>query len=118
MLKKIYKLKSFEIKNFFNKKNTLLNSFRGVFFDLKVFKNNENRIKITIIMSSKNFKKAIFRNKTRRQIYNILHLYAKENNSFLNKNISLFVYPKKEIKNISFLDLQKEVYNSLNNLIK
>lgn len=117
MLKKIYKLKSLEIKNLLNKKETPFKVIRGVFFDIKIFKNkNEasNIIKNTIITSSKNFKKAVTRNKIRRRIYTILEYFLKENEINLEKHISIIIYPKKEVINIKFSDLKKELYNSLN----
>lgn len=119
MLKKIFKLNSQEIKDLFDKKDTSLKTLRGVFFDIKAFylKNDLNiNFKSAIIISSKNFKRAIDRNKIRRQIYSILEVWQKENSNI--KNTFFIFYPKKEIINFSFLELKKEVYNSLNNLKK
>lgn len=132
MLKKTYKLSSFEIKDLFIKKDTPFKIFRGVFFDIKFFikkdsLNTKNIDKIAVILSSKNFKKAVDRNKIRRRIYSICEKYTKENKkntenkeskSGFKNNFCILIYPKKEIKNVKFLDLQKEVYNSLNNNLK
>lgn len=115
MLKKIYKLKSLQIKSLFNKKETPFKVIRGVFFDIKIFKNqNDLGNKNAVITSSKNFKKAIIRNKIRRRIYSIIEGFLKENQANIEKNLSILIYPKKEILNIKFSDLQKELYNSLN----
>jgi len=119
MLKKIFKLNSFEIKNIFTKKDTQLKALRGVFFDIKAFyleNINKEEIKFAVVISSKSFKKAVERNKIRRQIYSILEIWQKENLKI--KNIFFIFYPKKEIQNLKFLDLEKEVYNGLNNLKK
>ncbi len=106
MLKKEFKLKSLEINNLLNKKETPFKIKRGVFFDVKIFLTND-KFKSAIIISSKLFKKAKDRNKIRRQIYSILENMNKERDIF---NTYIF-YPKKEINNTKFQDLIKEVYN-------
>ena len=119
MLKKIFKLNSIEIKNLFDKKDTPLKAIRGVFFDIKAFYLKESiniDFKSAVILSSKNFKKAVIRNKIKRQVYSILETWQKENHNI--KNTFFIIYPKKEIVNLSFLQLKKEVYNGLNNLKK
>lgn len=121
MLKKTFKLKSFEIKNVFDKKNTSFKIIREDFFDMKIFSINIEKetlfsFKYAVIMSSKNFKKAVERNKIKRRIYSILEKYNKEN--IKRKNVIVIIYPKLKIKDIKFLILEKEVYNTLNNTIK
>ncbi len=119
MLKKIFKLNSEEIKNLFDKKDTSFKNLRDVFFDIKAFylkKDLNINFKSAVIISSKNFKKAVERNKIRRQIYSILESWQKENTNI--ENTFFIFYPKKEIINLSFLELKKEVYNTLNNLKK
>ena len=116
MFKKRFKLNSTEIKDVFIK-NTPYKVLRGIFFDIKVYSfkyDNNTNLKITIIISSKNFKKAVVRNKIKRRLYAILENWIKEN--FNIKNTFIIFYIKKEILSISFLDLKKEVYNSLNNI--
>ena len=118
MLKKKLKLNSTEIKDIFIKKTPYKVS-RGVFFDIKIYylkEENNIDLKISIILSSKNFKKAVIRNKIKRRLYSVLENWKKENSDI--KNIFIVIYPKKEILNIEFLDLKKEVYNSLNNNIQ
>lgn len=116
MLKKENKLTSLIIKDLFNKKDTPFKIIRGIFFDLKVFYKKDNQdFKSAIIISGKIFKKAVERNKIRRQLYSILENFNKEN--FLQKDIYILIYPKKDIKNIKFSDLQKELYNTIINLL-
>ena len=121
MLKKTFKLKSLEIKNLVNKKNTSFNFkiIRGDFFDIKIYftnteKKERTNFKCSVILSSKNFKKAVDRNKIKRQLYSILEKYK---NGAKNQDISIIIYPKIKIKEIKFLNLEKEVYNNLNNFI-
>ncbi len=115
MLKKIYKLNSEELKTIFNKKNTSIKIIRGVFFDLKYIKKDEfENVKFSIILSSKNFKKAIIRNKVKRIFFSIIKDWQKDNNLF--DSIQILIYPKKEVLNLLFLELKKEVYNSLNKI--
>lgn len=126
MLKKIYKLTSFEIKNIFVKKNTPIKIERGVFFDIKYKKENilnlkeGSLFKTGIVISKKNFKNSVDRNKIRRQIYTIIENYKKNlKDEYLeNSKIFLIFYIKKEIKEIKFSLLEKEVYNTLNRILK
>lgn len=126
MLKKIYKLTSFEIKNIFVKKNTPIKIERGVFFDIKYKKENilnlkeKSFFKTGIVISKKNFKNSVDRNKIRRQIYTIIENYKKNlKDEYLeNSKIFLIFYIKKEIKEIKFSLLEKEVYNTLNRILK
>ncbi len=126
MLKKIYKLTSFEIKNIFVKKNTPIKTERGVFFDIKYKKENilnlkeGSLFKTGIVISKKNFKNSVDRNKIRRQIYTIIENYKKNlKDEYLeNSKIFLIFYIKKEIKEIKFSLLEKEVYNTLNRILK
>ena len=70
MFKKRFKLNSTEIKDVFIK-NTPYKVIRGIFFDIKVYSfkyDNNTNLKITIIISSKNFKKAVVRNKIKRRL--------------------------------------------------
>lgn len=120
MLKKTNKLTSLEINNLFLK-DTPIKIERGVFFDIKYLLKKdlkrEEIFKTGVVAPVKVFKKAVDRNKIRRQIYSILEKYKKELES---KNIQIFLifYIKKTIKNIKFSILEKEVYNILNNIIK
>jgi len=113
MLAKKYKLTTSEIKDLFNKKERSFFSFknsRNNLFDIKYFSNSEiKHNKYAVILSGKTFKKAIERNKIKRQIYSLIEKFPKKKGSLI------LIYPKKEIINIQFQDLQKELYNILNN---
>ncbi|MEA4910877.1 Ribonuclease P protein component [bioreactor metagenome] len=121
MLKKLYKLTSLEIKSLFTK-DTPNKVVRGVFFDIKYVSKKEEsskeNFKFAIVLSQKNFKKAVERNKIRRQIFSILENYLKQQNLKKEANIYFLIYPKKEIRKLKFLDLKKEVYNVLDKIIK
>lgn len=114
MLSKKHKLNSLEIKDLFNKRERSFFSFKNIrsnFFDVKIFLNNSiKENKYSTILSGKIFKKAIERNKIKRQIYTIFEGFEKKTNK--NKAFIL-IYPKKEILNIKFQDLEKELYNVL-----
>ena len=124
MLKKKYKTTTLDIKNVFSKKkeeNTpyidgtkkevskekkLLKIFRTNFFDLKIFLNQEG-LKVGVIISGKLFKRSVDRNKIKRRIFSIFSKILKNKKENLSQ-IFLF-YPKKEIKDIKFQDLEKEI---------
>ncbi|MEI6353000.1 MAG: ribonuclease P protein component [Candidatus Nomurabacteria bacterium] len=116
MLAKIYKLTALEIKDLFNKKERSFFSFkntRNELFDIKYFSNSEIRNnKYAVILSGKIFKKAIERNKIKRQIYTLIE---KSNKNSQKSGKYVLIYPKKEIINTLFQDLEKELYNVLNN---
>lgn len=117
MLKKKYKLSSFEISNILNKKNSPYKILRGEFFDTKVFLNKDlNFTKVATIVSGKKIKRAVDRNRLRRRFYSILSTYNRQNPEFLNEKRLILIYLKKEVSESSFLDIQKELYNSLNNI--
>lgn len=113
MLSKKYKLTTLEIKDLFDKKERSFFSFknsRNNLFDIKYFSNpviKEN--KYAVILSGKTFKKAIERNKIKRQIYSLIEKFEEKKGSFV------LIYPKKEITKTLFQDLKKELYNVLNN---
>lgn len=117
MLSKKYKLTTVEIKSLFEKKD--INSFslktvRNNLFDIKIFTNsNIGDKKFAVILSGKTFKKAVDRNKIKRRINSILEKKIEALNKE-NKQAFILIYPKKEIINIQFQDLEKELYNILN----
>ena len=124
MLKKKYKTTTLDIKNVFSKKKEenipyidgtkkevskekkLLKIFRTNFFDLKIFLNQEG-LKVGVIISGKLFKRSVDRNKIKRRIFSIFSKILKNKKENLSQ-IFLF-YPKKEIKDIKFQDLEKEI---------
>ena len=116
MLSKKYKLTTLEIKDLFDKKERSFFSFknsRNNLFDIKYFSNKDIKDnKYAVILAGKTFKKAVQRNKIRRQIYTIIEKYEVKEGCFI------LIYPKKEIINIKFQDLKKELYNDLNNNLK
>ncbi|MDQ1281724.1 MAG: Ribonuclease protein component [Patescibacteria group bacterium] len=113
MLAKKYKLTTVEIKDLFSKKERSFFSFkntRNELFDIKYFSNPEiKENKYGVILSGKTFKKAVERNKIKRQIYSLIEKLEEKKGSFV------LIYPKKIITNTTFQDLQKELYNVLNN---
>lgn len=120
MLSKKNKLTTVEIKNLFDKKDDnsfSLKTVRNNLFDVKTFSNinsdNSGDKKFAVILSGKTFKKAVDRNKIKRRINSILEKKIEALNKE-NKQAFIFIYPKKEIINIQFQDLEKELYNVLN----
>lgn len=113
MLAKKYKLTTSEIKDLFIKKERSFFSFKNTrndLFDIKYFLNPEiGYNKYAVILSGKIFKKAVERNKIKRQIYSLIEKFEQKKGSFV------LIYPKKKITNTIFQDLQKELYNVLNN---
>lgn len=112
MFKKVNKLSSLEIKNFFLNKETSFdfNIKRSTLFDIKVLSGKGvESLKVGVVVSSKITKSAIRRNKIKRQIYSVLSSFIKE------KKIKamILIFPKREVLNIKFLDLKKELYNVL-----
>lgn len=125
MLRKVNKLTTSEINNIFTSKDTPIFIERGVFFDIKYsFRAREKNkvfLKAAVVVSQKVFKRAVDRNKIRRQIYSILEKYRKENKLqeiLKDKTLFFIFYLKKTITKLEFYVLEKEVYNSLNNIIK
>lgn len=120
MLKKSYKLTSLDIKSVL-KKDTPIKMIRGVFFDIKYTQKEltekSKPFSFVIIISGKVFKKSVERNKIRRQIFSILEKYLKQKSLKNDKRLAFLIYPKKEIKNLKFLDLEKEVYNVLDKIL-
>ena len=116
MLAKKYKLTTLEIKDLFDKKERSFFSFknsRNELFDIKYFSNTEiKENKYAVILAGKTFKKAVERNKIRRQIYSLIEKLDTKKGCFV------LIYPKKEIINALFQDLKKELYNDLNNNLK
>jgi ribonuclease P protein component len=113
MLAKKYKLTTLEIKGLFNKKEGSFFSFkntRNSLFDIKYFSNREiKENKYAVILSGKTFKKAVERNKIKRQIYSLIEKFEAKKGCFV------LIYPKKEISKVLFQDLKKELYNVFNN---
>jgi len=100
-----------------DKKGELLKVIRNNYFDAKVFKENVFiKNKASVIISSKTFKKATERNKIKRKYYSILKKILKLKLKKNINNINFIFYPKKEVFNIKFFLLEKEVYNELNKI--
>ena len=127
MLSKKNKLNTEEIKSLFDKKegfSFILKTIRNDFFDAKIFSKSKKENagsfsdifsnKFAVILSSKTFKKAVERNNIKRQIYSIIENYLKDSKN-TNTFYFVLIYPKKDILNIKFQDLKKELYNTFNN---
>jgi len=119
MLKASLKLTSSELKKIFtNQKNTSKQVFRSDFFDLKIFPNLVNQNKFAVILSGKQFKSAVLRNKIKRQFYSLIEKFLKENQNLKKENSAFIFYPKKGVINIKFSDLEITVYNELTKTLK
>lgn len=96
MLKKIFKLKGEEIKFFFKQPLKKINS---PIFTIFYRKNNLDFPRFTVYCSQKIFKKAVLRNKIKRQIYVIIEKFLKKNN-FNNYDVFLNVKKMENFKNL------------------
>jgi len=70
----------------------------------------------TVVTSSKNQKKAVLRNKLRRQLYSLFRSYIKENKDI--SAITGMLYVSKQIYDLSYKDLQPYFYDLLSKIEK
>jgi len=107
MLKKIFRLSGEDLKNFFSKK---YEKIKNDIFLIYYQKNNFTYPRFAILGEQKIFKKAVERNKKRRQIYSIIRELLKEKKI---KNYDFFIIIKKDEK---FLKLKESLTKILNNV--
>ncbi|MDD3711311.1 MAG: ribonuclease P protein component [Patescibacteria group bacterium] len=106
MIKKEQRLrKKKEIENVFKKGKSFYNDLLGI----KILKNNLNFNRYCIVISANISKKAVERNKIRRQIKAVL--LAEE--PFLKKGFDCLIIGKKEILGSSFSVIKEVMQNSL-----
>ena len=104
MLPKNLKLKKFDFEQFFK----IGEKLRNEYFLLIKIKSHEK--KFSVIPSSKEFKKAVERNRVKRRIYEIIRL----NIDKIPKGLYL-ILPNKKTLNISFEELAKNILELLIN---
>ena len=104
MLPKYLKLKKFDFEYLFKVGEKFSNKY---FFIIKV-KNPET--KFSVIPSSKEFKKAVERNKIKRRIYEIIRLNLKK----IPEGIYI-ILPKKNAFGVEFKELEKNLLELLIN---
>ena len=102
MLSKKYRLlKKKDFENVFKKGKFINNKF--LYF--KIIQNNQKNSRFGISISKKITKKAVDRNKIKRQIRNII----KQKIPFIKKNIDLVIISKKEINEKSFTQIEENI---------
>ena len=111
MLKKELRLKKASDFAFVAKKGSIINT---PYFNLKYILSKFDDIKVGIVISAKISKKAIIRNKIKRQIRHIVYKYKE----LLPKGIRIFIQVKSEYINnkISFSELEKILFFSLSEI--
>ena len=85
--------------------------------DYSIETNKRKNFSFAVILSGKVFKKAVERNKIRRRIFSLLDKYLKEKEIKTEEKLAVLIYPKKDLKTLKFLDLEKELYNAFNKII-
>jgi len=93
-------LKNPELQVVFNRTGTLkylYQSNSGTF----------NKSGFTVVTGSKQQKKAVLRNKIRRQLYSLFRLYKKNNE---NKDIMAILYISKQLYDMSYREIQDNFY--------
>lgn len=65
--------------------------------------------KASVVISSKNIKKAVFRNKLRRQIYSIFNEYFNSNQD----SLQVVLYVSKQAPSLSYQDIRAYLYELL-----
>ncbi|GIW67201.1 MAG: hypothetical protein KatS3mg096_069 [Candidatus Parcubacteria bacterium] len=107
MLKKKYRLKGEEIKNFFSRSyQKISNDIFLVYFQ----KNNLNHPRFAILPQKEVFKKAVQRNKARRRVYAIIREFLKKKKT---KNYDFFIILRKDV---DFLKLKESLIRILINV--
>lgn len=104
MLKSENRLKRLEFESFLGSKTRLIPGKIGL------FKFAPGRNKFSIVISSKNCKKAVLRNKIKRRYYSIISKYIQN----FKKPINGALFTSKEVKNMSFLEFKNQLIDLLN----
>lgn len=107
-MKNKYMLKSkVDFDNLFLNKTSYYSSFYIIFFK----KNNLSHPRFAISVSKKNEKKAVNRNKAKRQIKSILRPYSNKQSSF-----DLLIIVKKQFLKSDFIEKKNQLENLLNKI--
>jgi ribonuclease P protein component len=107
MLKKSFRLKTKDIKNFFSKK------YKKIFTDTLIVyfqENNLNHPRFAVSPKKEIFKKAVKRNKIKRKIYNILREILKTKKI---KNYDFFIIIQKEENFSNLKELLIKIFNNV-----
>jgi len=107
MLKKLLRLSGEDLKKFFSKK---YEKIKNNIFLIYYQKNDFNYPRFAVLCDQKMFKKAVERNKKRRQIYSIIRELLKEKKI---KNYDFFIIIKKDEK---FFKLKESLIKILTNV--
>jgi len=97
-----------DFDNVFKKGNSFYNSL----FGFKVVNNNLGVFRLGILLGTKVNKKAVIRNRIKRQIREII----REEKEFLQENKDLVLIVLPDIVNKSFLEIKKELLKGLKHL--
>ncbi len=87
--------------------------FQNELFVLKILENNFNYYRLAVVISNKISKKAVWRNRWRRQIKEAFKAIIKEKEIILEKKQDLIIIVKKPL----FREDYKKIKNSLNDLL-
>lgn len=112
MLKKVYRLKGDDIKEFF--KNRDFSKKENFNFLILFKKNHLNHPRFAVKPLVKIFKKAVERNRIKRRIYSIIENEIKSGFN-INKDFIIFV-KNKEILTKNYNDLKKELMELIKNV--
>jgi ribonuclease P protein component len=107
MLKKIYRLSGEDLKKFFSQKYEKIS---GDVFLIYYQKNNLPYPRFALLPNKKVFKKAVKRNKIRRQVYTIIREILKEKKI---KNYDFFIIIQKEEKFSQLKELLKKILTNV-----
>ena len=110
MIKKTKRLKKGDIDYLLKKGQ----EGRTKLFLIRKGKNQENFSQYCVIISAKISNKATFRNKLRRQIYEIIDKIEKVNPP--KESLNIVLIPKKQIINANFSDIEEDLKKLLKKL--
>lgn len=104
MLKKIFRLRGEDLKDFFREKRNVLRSKNFLIFYKK---NQLKHPRFSIKFETKIFKKAVQRNRLKRRLYEIIR---KNWGKFVKKNYDIVIFPlKNELVEEKFKILEKNL---------
>lgn len=82
-------------------------------FIIRYIRNNEKTSRYAIVASAKLSKKAVERNRVRRQIYEAIRLIEKERS--IDKNLDIVLIPKKQIFKSEFEGIKEDLTGIIEN---
>jgi ribonuclease P protein component len=107
MLKKIFRLSGEDLKKFFSQKSKKI---KDECFSIFYQKNNFAYPRFALYCDPKIFKKAVKRNKIRRQVYSIIREILKEKKI---KNYDFFIIMRKDEKFSAIKELLKKILTNV-----